>query len=99
MKKEVLLTILYDYYGDLLSDKARVYFEAYYFDNLSLGEIALNLNVSRNAVHKQLKSMEEELNFYELKLHLFEKDVKLQKIIDKMPDNKQKKDLKEMMNL
>ena len=56
---------LYDYYGVLLTEKQQQYFENYYFDDLSLGEIAENDNVSRNAVHGQLKNVEERLQFYE----------------------------------
>ena len=48
------LIMLYDYYGELLSDSQKEYFMDYYFNNLSLGEIADNLEISRNAVHKQI---------------------------------------------
>ena len=55
MDKKLYLVNLYDYYGVLLTEKQQQYFENYYFDDLSLGEIAENDNVSRNAVHGQLK--------------------------------------------
>ena len=55
MEKEIYLTILFDYYGELLTEKQQTYFKNYYFDNLSLAEISENLNVSRNAIHKELK--------------------------------------------
>ena len=74
MNERDYLIILYDYYGDLLSDDNRRYFEDYYFDNLSLAEIAQNDNVSRNNVHKHLKSCEEKLLFYEEKLGLYKKN-------------------------
>ena len=70
MENRDYLIILYDYYGELLSDDNRKYFEDYYFDNLSLSEIAENNNISRNAVHKHIKSAEEKLTFYEEKLRL-----------------------------
>ena len=63
MEDRIYLIDLYDIYGELLDEKKRIYFESYYFDNLSLGEIGENLGVSRNAVHKQLKVVEEKLNF------------------------------------
>ena len=81
MKKEVYLTILFDYYGELLTEKQKNYFINYYFDNLSLSEIAENLNISRNAIHKQLKAIEEKLIFYENTLKLYKKDTKLKEII------------------
>ena len=64
------LIMLYDYYGELLSDSQKEYFMDYYFNNLSLGEIADNLEISRNAVHKQIKSAEAKLKEYEEKLKI-----------------------------
>lgn len=77
MDERSKLILLYDYYKDLLSDSQKEYFEKYYFDNYSLSEISENLDVSRNAVHKQLKVVEEKLNFYEEKLKLIEKHNKI----------------------
>ena len=76
------LVLLYDYYKDLLSDSQKEYFEKYYFDNFSLSEISDNLKVSRNAVHKQLKVVQEKLNYYEEKLKLIEKHNKIISIIE-----------------
>ena len=91
MNERDYLIILYDYYGDLLSDDNRRYFEDYYFDNLSLAEIAQNDNVSRNNVHKHLKSCEEKLLFYEEKLGLYKKDKLLkQKVNDIKVENMRK---------
>ena len=72
MDKKIYLNNLYDYYGGLFTDKQQEYFEAYYFDDLSLSEIAENNGVSRNAVHGQIKIVEEKLLFYEEKLKLYE---------------------------
>lgn len=98
MKKEVYLTILYDYYGDLLTLTQQTYFMNYYFDNLSLGEIAESFNVSRNAIHKQLKTSEAKLLEYEDKLKLYEKDQKLEQIISSISDKKIIKLLEEIKN-
>jgi len=70
MEERNYLIILYDYYGELLTDKQRMYFEDYYFNNLSLGEISENDGYSRNAIHKNIKTAEEKLYFYEEKLGL-----------------------------
>lgn len=91
MKNRNDLIILYDYYGELLNEDNRKYFEDYYFDNLSLGEIAENSGISRNAVHKHIKSTESKLMFYEEKLKLYEKEKKLKFIINKI-DNKELKE-------
>lgn len=98
MKKEVYLTILFDYYSELLNEKQKKYFTSYYFDNLSLGEIAENLNISRNAIHKQLKSIEEKLYFYENTLKLYDKENKLKEIINNITDINIKKALEEILN-
>lgn len=96
MDERTYLTILYDYYGDLLNDKQHTYFEEYYFNNLSLSEISENYHVSRNAIHKQLKSIESDLINFESKLHLFDKGVKLDKIISNIKDDKIKKQLENL---
>jgi len=96
MDERIYLNDLYDLYGKLLNDIQRKYFEYYYFDNLSLGEIADLLDVSRNAVHKNIKLVETKLNDYESKLELYKKNIKLQKIIGKIEDKNLKKELDEL---
>ena len=76
----VEITILYDYYGELLTDKQKLYFEDYYFSNLSLQEIAENNNVSRNAIHNSLKDIIKKLKYYEDKLKLYEKGKEINKL-------------------
>ena len=87
MDNQVLLSILYDYYGELLTDKQKNYFKDYYFDNLTLSEISENYNISRNAIHKSLKEIEEKLFYYEEKLKLYEKNIKIKKIIANLDDD------------
>ena len=87
------LVILYDYYGELLTDHQKKCFEDYYFNNLSLSEIALNNNVTRNAVHNQLKKSIEKLEYYESKLKIIKKNNKVLEIL-KFSDLKE-----EIMNI
>ena len=82
MKEIVYLTILFDYYESLLKDDDKKYFKSYYFDNLSLTEVAENNDISRNAVHKRLKKIEKELKDYEKKLKLYEKELEILKLIN-----------------
>lgn len=96
MNERIYLIDLYDIYGELLDDKKKEYFESYYFDNLSLGEISENLGISRNAVHKQLKVVEDKLRFYEEKLELYDKRKKLESIISKIDDNSLKEKLENL---
>ena len=97
MKKQIFLTILFDYYGELLTVKQRNYFKDYYFENLSLSEIAENAGVSRNAVHKQLKIIEDKLMYYEKILCLSEKNRKLEKLADSIKDEDIKKKIKDIL--
>ena len=87
MENQVLLCILYDYYGELLTDKQKKYFKDYYFENLSLSEMSENYNISRNAIHKNLKETEEKLLYYEKVLKLYEKNKKIKKIINNLDDD------------
>lgn len=96
MDERIYLIDLYDIYGELLDEKKRIYFESYYFDNLSLGEIGENLGVSRNAVHKQLKVVEEKLNFYELKLNLYKKNKIINEVVVSINDDKLKEKLEKI---
>lgn len=89
-------TILYDYYGDLLTDKQKMYFEDYYFNNLSLQEISENYGVSRNAIHKSLNDITNKLDYYESVMKLHEKGLKIEKLIDKL-DSKLKEQIKELI--
>jgi len=86
MEERDYLIILYDFYSGLLSDKQQEYFEDYYFNNLSLGEIAENTGLSRNAIHKNIKSVEEKLQFYEEKLELYKKKNIVEDIIKELED-------------
>lgn len=99
MEQRDYLIILYDCYGELLNDDNRRYFEDYYFDNLSLGEIAENNGISRNAVHKHIKSTESKLLFYEEKLKLNMKDKKLKSIISKIKDETLKQEIEDIFKL
>ncbi len=74
-------TLLYDYYGDLLTLKQQSYYEDYYFNNLTLQEISENNNVSKNNVHKIVKEAYKKLKYYEDKLNLIEKNKKIKEII------------------
>ncbi|MDF7639105.1 transcriptional regulator [Lactobacillus sp. ESL0791] len=61
---------LYAYYGSLLTKGQRSYFEDYYYNDLSLGEIALNHGVSRQAVYDNLRRSSKLLKKYEARLHM-----------------------------
>ncbi|MCF8010686.1 MAG: YlxM family DNA-binding protein [Clostridiales bacterium] len=70
MEKVAWITLLYDFYGQLLTDRQRKFIDLYYGNDFSLGEISENLSVSRQAVHDGLKRAESILQGYEDKLGL-----------------------------
>ena len=84
---------LYDIYANLLTDKQRSYYEDYYFNNLSLGEIADNLEISRNAVHKQIKSAEAKLKEYEEKLKIIKKSNLIKEKLKSTNDERLKEEI------
>ena len=63
-------SLLYDYYGALLTDKQREVFEMYYLNDMSLSEIAENSGVSPQGISDMLKRSEKLLSKYEQKLNL-----------------------------
>ena len=86
MDNRIYLINLYDYYSELLTEKQRMYFEDYYFDNLSLAEISENDKISRNAIHKQLKDCVLKLEKYEEKLKLYQKGIRIKELIKDIDD-------------
>lgn len=81
IEKTTRVNFLFDFYQSLLTDKQRSYMELYYLDDLSLGEIAEEYEISRQAVYDNIRRTEMMLEEYETKLNLFEKFQKRQQLI------------------
>ncbi|MPN22763.1 hypothetical protein SDC9_170147 [bioreactor metagenome] len=73
MDEILMTTLLFDFYGELLTEKQKTIFELFHLNDLSLTEIGCELNISRQAVRDQLKRTEKILLDYEEKLKLVEK--------------------------
>ncbi len=73
MDKVIKMTLLYDFYGPLLTERQQKFFDLYYGNDYSLGEIAEHYGVSRQAVYDALKRAESVLANYENKLRLIDK--------------------------
>ena len=99
MEELVYYTMLYDIYGSLLTEKQKTYFEEYYFKNLSLSELASIYNISRNAIHKQLKETIKRLENYEDNLRLAKKNEMLENIVKSISDEEIKRKLQEVISL
>ncbi|GLB59377.1 putative DNA-binding protein [Cytobacillus sp. NCCP-133] len=86
LEKTTRMNYLYDFYQSLLTPKQRSYMSLYYLDDFSLGEIAEEYEVSRQAVYDNIKRTEVMLEEYEEKLLLFHKFQERIKLIANMKE-------------
>lgn len=70
MDKNVEIALLLDFYGNMLTERQREIMNLYYEDNLSLSEIAEELNISKQGVSDSIKRSEKVLYDTESKLQL-----------------------------
>lgn len=91
MEKLAWMNLLYDFYGQLLTNRQQNFVQLYYADDLSLGEIAQQAGVSRQAVYDTIKRAQQVLTEYEEKLNLAEKYMaqreKLMQVLDLLPQS------------
>lgn len=73
LEKTTRMNYLFDFYQELLTPKQRSYMSLYYLDDHSLGEIAEEYEITRQAVYDNIRRTEAMLEEYEEKLQLFEK--------------------------
>lgn len=90
-------SLLYDFYGALLSENQLEVMTMYHEDNLSLSEIAEELGMTRQAVHYTLKKAERKLEEFDSKLGLVEQyrenQVLAEKAIGKLSELEKSTDL------
>ena len=87
MAKDLRVSELLDYYGDMLTDKQYDAVDYYYNDDLSLGEIAENLGISRQGVRDSIKRAEAAMLELEEKLRLMERMQKIQRSLSVLRKN------------
>lgn len=75
-EKDLKVTLLYDFYAPLFSEKKREVFEMYYFDDLSLAEISEHTGKTRQGARELIARAGDELREFEESLGLFEKEQK-----------------------
>ena len=97
MEKFVYFNNLFAIYKDLLTPKNQIIFSFYYEDNLSLQEIADNLQVSKSYVGNVLKKSENKLQTLENKLHIYEKNEVLRKLLEVSDLEQIKKKLQQLI--
>ena len=77
MEKFVEQTLLYDFYGELLTERQQQIYESVVLEDYSLSEVAEELGISRQGVHDMIKRCNHTLEGYEGKLHLVEKFIRI----------------------
>ena len=73
MDKILEQALLYDFYGELLTEHQKEVYEQFVLDDLSLSEIAESEGISRQGVHDLVRRCQKALEGYEAKLHLVER--------------------------
>ncbi len=86
MDKTLKMSLLFDFYGQLLTKRQQDIFEMYFHEDLSLGEISDQLSISRQAVYDMLKRSTQTLEDFELKLGLVARHQQRQMDLDTITD-------------
>ncbi len=97
MNKREELIKLYIIYKNLFTQKQQEYFEMYYFEDLSLTEIAENNSVSKTIIGKTISKVESKLTEYETKLNINKLYKELTKIKETTKDQKTKESLNKLI--
>ena len=86
MAKNMEIALLFDFYGDMLTDKQRDVVELYYNDDLSLAEIAENEGITRQGVRDSIKRAESQLLEMEERLGLARRFREMREGLDSIRD-------------
>lgn len=84
MEKFVERTLLYDFYGELLTSRQQQVYESVVLEDYSISEVAEELGISRQGVHDMVRRCDQALEGYEEKLHLVEKFVNIRRQVLKI---------------
>lgn len=86
MEKFVEQILLYDFYGELLTERQQQVYESVVLEDYSLSEVAEDLGISRQGVHDMIKRCNHTLEEYESRLHLVEKFLCIRKQVQKIKE-------------
>lgn len=81
MEDFVKQSLLFDFYGDLLTEHQKSVYGDYIQENLSLSEIAADSGISRQGAYDMVRRCKVLLEGYEEKLHLVEKFVEIKEMV------------------
>ena len=80
------MTMLFDFYGEVLTERQKEFFDLYYNEDLSLAEIAENYGISRQGVRDVIVRAEAAMTEIEDKTHLIRRFYQMQKEISAIED-------------
>ena len=98
MEKSVKMSMLLDLYGNMLTNTQKDTAFLYYDQNLSLSEIAEELNITRQGVRKNLSLAEEKLIELEEKLGFLEQKLHFNKVIEEVMSNIEDEKIKDKLS-
>ena len=84
MEEAVFRTMLFDFYGELLTERQRDIFREAVFEDCSLTEVAEMHGISRQGVHDMLRRSQKALEGYEEKLGLVQKFLSIRESAEKI---------------
>ena len=99
MKNVMYFNALFDIYAYFLTDKEQEVFKLYYEEDYSLQEIAENKNISRSAVGKMIKTVEEKLDNFENILKIYKKEENVKKLLIECKDEELVKKIAEVLEI
>ena len=82
--KNLKISYLLDFYGNLFSDKQREILEMYYQEDMSLSEISESVGITRQGVYDNIKRCEKEIVSMETKLCLMDRFIEISASLDKI---------------
>lgn len=86
MELIVKKALLYDFYGELLTEHQKSIYGDYILNDIGISEIAAERGISRQGVHEQVKRCDKVLEDYEEKLHLVDKFLKAKEMVAQIND-------------
>lgn len=98
MEKIIERNLLFDFYGDLLTERQRSIYQDAVYGDLSLSELADDYGITRQGIHDQIKRCDKALEEYEAKLHLIERFEKIKQYSKELKSKVDATDDVEMKN-
>ena len=99
MEKIVERTLMYDFYGDLLTPRQREIYESVVLEDYSLSEVADDQGVSRQSVHDMIRRCDHLLDGYEERLHLVEKFLQIREKISRIRTLARERDMEDIVRI